>query len=136
MVVVMVVFTGVPMLVPMLVRVLVVLAVPLPLVAAAVAVTTRSPGTFAVGGAAAYAKGISPTKAYPAPNVFRIPNCTESPGNKCTIGNSADGASRIRTGLLPAFAVFDAAGVTVTCFAIPFITWGFPSGEGITQSIA
>ena len=38
--------------------------------------------------AAAFAKGYSPTKTYPAPSVFRIPDCKESPNNSCTISNS------------------------------------------------
>lgn len=39
--------------------------------------------------AAAFAKGVSPSKTYPAPNEYRIPGCE---GDKCTIGNY-EGAS-------------------------------------------
>jgi penicillin-binding protein 1A len=41
--------------------------------------------------AAAYAKGYSPSKTYPAPAVFRIPNCTDKDPDRCTIGNSEGG---------------------------------------------
>ena len=41
--------------------------------------------------AAAFAKGYSPSKVYPAPAVFRIPNCRETASNKCTISNSEGG---------------------------------------------
>ena len=55
--------------------------------------TGRQPGSafkpFVL--AAALAQGISPTKAYPAPGVYRIPNCRPTPANRCTIANSEGG---------------------------------------------
>jgi penicillin-binding protein 1A len=41
--------------------------------------------------ATAFAEGIPPTKVYPAPNVFVIPNCKASPSNPCTISNNEGG---------------------------------------------
>ena len=54
----------------------------------------RSPGSsfkpFVL--AAAFEKGIQPTKVYPAPNNFKIPECKPKPDNDCLIGNY-EGAS-------------------------------------------
>jgi penicillin-binding protein 1A len=51
--------------------------------------TGRSPGSsfkpFVL--AAAFEKGIQPTKVYPAPNVYHIPDCKPSKTFDCTIGN-------------------------------------------------
>ena len=41
--------------------------------------------------ATAFAKGMSPTKTYSAPAVFRIPGCRATKESKCTIGNSEGG---------------------------------------------
>jgi penicillin-binding protein 1A len=38
--------------------------------------------------ATAFAEGIPPTKVFPAPHVFQIPNCKPSPTNPCTISNN------------------------------------------------
>ncbi|MDQ1370039.1 MAG: penicillin-binding protein [Acidimicrobiaceae bacterium] len=38
--------------------------------------------------ATAFAEGIPPTKVYPAPRVYTIPNCKPSPNNPCTISNN------------------------------------------------
>ncbi|HUR17519.1 MAG TPA: transglycosylase domain-containing protein [Acidimicrobiales bacterium] len=55
--------------------------------------TGRQPGSsfkpFVL--AAALARGFLPTKVYPAPRVFRIPDCKVSATNKCTIGNNEGG---------------------------------------------
>jgi penicillin-binding protein 1A len=56
--------------------------------------TGRQPGSsfkpFVL--ATAFEKGVPPTKVYPAPNVFRIPDCKPTPNNDCNIGNY-EGAS-------------------------------------------
>ena len=41
--------------------------------------------------AAALSRGFEPTKVYPAPSTFRIPNCKVTPNNKCTISNNEGG---------------------------------------------
>ncbi|HEX3540188.1 MAG TPA: transglycosylase domain-containing protein [Acidimicrobiales bacterium] len=49
--------------------------------------------------ATAFAEGIPPTRVYPAPRVYVIPNCKPSPTNPCTISNNegeGGGASTIR----------------------------------------
>ncbi len=38
--------------------------------------------------ATAFAEGIPPTKVFPAPRVFVIPNCKSTPSNPCTINNN------------------------------------------------
>jgi penicillin-binding protein 1A len=38
--------------------------------------------------ATAFAKGNTPSKVYPAPNVFHIPNCTPGPRSGCDINNN------------------------------------------------
>ncbi|HVV35469.1 MAG TPA: transglycosylase domain-containing protein [Acidimicrobiales bacterium] len=38
--------------------------------------------------ATALEQGIPPTKVYPAPRVYHVPNCKPIPGNDCTIGNA------------------------------------------------
>jgi penicillin-binding protein 1A len=51
--------------------------------------------------ATALAQGISPEKVYPAPVVFRVPNCRVTPSNSCTIGNvegSGGGSTTLRNG--------------------------------------
>lgn len=60
----------------------------------------RSPGSswkpFVL--ATAFAKGFPPTRSYPAPNVYKIPNCK---GDKCSINNyegSSSGRADLRTG--------------------------------------
>jgi penicillin-binding protein 1A len=56
--------------------------------------TGRQPGSafkpFVL--AAAFEKGIQPSKTYPAPNSYRIPDCKPTPNFDCTIGNY-EGAS-------------------------------------------
>ena len=58
--------------------------------------TGRSPGSsfkpFVL--AAAFEKGIQPTKVYPAPNAFKIPanECKVTPENDCLIGNYEGGS--------------------------------------------
>lgn len=50
--------------------------------------------------ATAFAKGMAPTRTFPAPAVFRIPNCRPTPGSDCTIGNSeggGGGSANLRT---------------------------------------
>jgi penicillin-binding protein 1A len=50
--------------------------------------------------AAALEKGFPPSKVYPAPSVYKIPNCKASPGNDCTIENAeghGGGAQSIKT---------------------------------------
>ncbi|HVF33365.1 MAG TPA: transglycosylase domain-containing protein [Acidimicrobiales bacterium] len=56
--------------------------------------TGRQPGSsfkpFVL--AAAFEKGVLPSKVYPAPNSYRIPDCRPTPNFDCTIGNY-EGAS-------------------------------------------
>lgn len=42
--------------------------------------------------ATAFEKGVLPTKVYPAPNSFRIPDCKPTPKFDCTIGNYEGGS--------------------------------------------
>ncbi|MDP9388983.1 MAG: transglycosylase domain-containing protein, partial [Actinomycetota bacterium] len=42
--------------------------------------------------AAALSRGFLPTKVYPAPSTFRIPDCRVTPANKCTISNNEGGS--------------------------------------------
>ncbi|MEO7836520.1 MAG: transglycosylase domain-containing protein [Acidimicrobiales bacterium] len=55
--------------------------------------TGRQPGSsfkpFVL--AAALSKGFLPSKVYPAPREFKIPDCRASATNKCTIGNNEGG---------------------------------------------
>lgn len=42
--------------------------------------------------AAAFEKGVQPSKVYPAPNAFRVPECKPTPAFDCTIGNYEGGS--------------------------------------------
>ncbi|MDQ3107119.1 MAG: transglycosylase domain-containing protein, partial [Actinomycetota bacterium] len=64
--------------------------------------TGRQPGSsfkpFVL--AAAFEKGVLPTKVYPAPNQYRIPDCKPTANFDCTIGNyegASFGSSDLRT---------------------------------------
>ena len=56
--------------------------------------TGRQPGSsfkpFVL--AAAFEKGMQPSKVYPAPNSFRVPECKPTPTFDCTIGNYEGGS--------------------------------------------
>jgi penicillin-binding protein 1A len=64
--------------------------------------TGRQPGSswkpFVL--AAAFEKGVPPTKVYPAPNSYKVPDCKPTPTFDCTIGNyegASYGSADLRT---------------------------------------